>query len=208
MLKVLNKVTSSFILSVCFGSLSLAETSASLGIDSSVVENTCYYDQAKMLAMSPFEFDQDYENGWPSVADQEGCLSVAADLVRLYYQTNSLSQNKLKEFVWHEGQLRAEVGQYNEAIDLMEQSRKTSSEDDTGWNIYVSASIAFLRSDLSSLKAMREKLAVIPKPDDLPTTDGNGTPFVVNWPPNLDIVDRFIKCFGQNYAEAYGNCRD
>jgi hypothetical protein len=167
----------------------------------------CYYSEKSMLAMSPFKFDQDFENGWPSIADQEGCLEVAADLIQKYYQTQDLSQNALKNFVWHEGQIRAELGQYKAAIRLMEQAKKNEDEDDIGWNFYVDATIAFLQADMNTLKLSREKLQQIPIPADLPTTDGDGNPYEVVWPPNLNIVDQFIKCFGQDYAVAYAQCK-
>jgi len=60
---------------------------------------------------------KNYENGWPSVADQEGIVKCGSRFNSPYYQKTNLLCHKinLKVCFWHEGAtLEAKVGQYNE----------------------------------------------------------------------------------------------
>lgn len=185
----------------------LALTLSSLSIANAVtIEPKCSYDKEKMLELSPKAFDQNYEEGWPSLVKNGECLETAADLIHTYYTKNEISTGAMRTFVWHEGQLRAEVGQYQQAIRLMQQATKPADKDSSGWNHYVHATIAFLKSDMKQLRALREELASVPKPEGFNPKDANGNPIQVDWPPNLAIVDKFILCFGQPYSEAYGGC--
>lgn len=103
---------------------------------------------------------------------------------------------------WHEGQLRAELGETDEAIALLEKDRRPT--DVSGWNDYVDATIAFLRNDRTGLLAARDRLAKRPLPPDMKWVDAKGAPVAVtNWPENLDVVDRLIACFGQGYRVGY-----
>jgi hypothetical protein len=165
--------------------------------------STCGYDREGLLALDEASFDQDLEHGWRSVARQEGCLAVAADLIRDYREANSLSSRML---FWHEGQLRAYSGDVERAIPLLAKSQR---EDDDGlpWNLYVDATIAFLKQDKEALLQARDALANLPEPEAQLHIDafGNGIP-PPPWPPNLSVVDRFIECFGRTYPEAYARC--
>lgn len=170
------------------------------------IKKHCSYNEEAMMAMSPREFDQNYEKGWQSIADKEGCLEAAANAIRKYYKAKNISEGAMKSLVWHEGQIKAELGNYEEAIILLSKTKKSEDEDDIGWNFYVDATIAFLKSDIESLKDYRMKLSQIPMPDGMPTVDSEGNPYQITWPPNLNVVDNFIICFGKPYSVAYGGC--
>ncbi|MBV9883888.1 MAG: hypothetical protein JO276_12845 [Sphingomonadaceae bacterium] len=142
--------------------------------------------------------------GWRALAGRPGCEGVAADLIHAY---RANLEAHLSILYWHEGQLRANIGQYPEAIRLMELSRKP--EDRFGWNPYVDATIAFLRGDRTALVAARTQLAGLPRPAGFEDrTLPNG--LHVTWPMNLEVVDGLVRCFGRPYREAYSlpECRE
>lgn len=158
--------------------------------------NECKYDKAS-LDTGFTAFDQDSGNGWRALSMKPGCEEAAANMIRAYRMN---AEARMRLLYWHEGQLRAEVGDYRSAIALMEKSREQPERDRFGWNAYVDATIAFLRNDQRATAEARDRLASLPKPDMF---DGRRS-----WPPNLDVVDGLIKCFGQAYKVAYGStCR-
>jgi len=158
----------------------------------------CQVDNRAMMDLGYAAFDQDPENGWRALARRPGCDARAADLVRDY---RDQVQRRMTILYWHEGQLRAGLGQAEEAIRLFEQSRKP--DDQFGWNPYVDATIAFLRGDRGALAAARERLAALPKPADFEERTLPGG-FRTSWPLNLQVVDGLVRCFGRPYREAYG----
>ncbi|MFZ8477759.1 hypothetical protein ACO1MN_15985, partial [Staphylococcus aureus] len=65
---------------------------------------------------------------------------------------------------WHEGQLRALLGQTDAAVALFDAAREPPANDEIGWNIYVDGSIAFLKHDRAGLQKARDTLAKLPRP--------------------------------------------
>jgi hypothetical protein len=156
----------------------------------------CDYDR-KSLDLGFDAFDQDAVGGWRALSAKPGCEKAAADMVRAY-RMNYESYSSL--LYWHEAQLRASTGDYASAIPLMQKSRGPKDRDKFGWNAYADATIAFLRSDKKALFRARNQLIDLVKPDNVAAER--------KWPPNLDIVDALIHCFGQPYKIAYGStCR-
>jgi hypothetical protein len=45
-----------------------------------------------------------------------------------------------------------------------------------------------------------------PKPADWGPHDRQGRPLPIARPPNLNVVDGMIRCFGKPYQEAYSAC--
>lgn len=179
----------------------------------------CAYDADAMLALDETAFDQDLAGGgggWRAVGNIPGCEIAAADLLARYRARHPGAGSIL---AWHEGQMRASAGQYEQTIPLLESARKPAGQDLAGWNHYVDATVAFLRQDRPALVVARERLAAVPYPEGagLPALkDGYlepptrpGQPAIrMRWPPNLDVVDELVTCFGRPYAEAYGaSCR-
>jgi len=175
----------------------------------------CSYDRDAMLAMEPDAFDQDLEGGWRPLADR-GCQREAADLLAAYAaQPKAAGRTTI---TWHEGQMRAELGQIEQAIALMERSRKPAGQGDPGyWNAYVDGMVAFLRQDRRGLEDARARLVALPSPPEMAQnikdgrfhfTTAGGQKVDVAWPPNLDVLDGLLRCFGKPYLEAYGTvCR-
>ncbi|WP_137863702.1 MULTISPECIES: hypothetical protein [unclassified Sphingomonas] len=170
----------------------------------------CAYDRAAILALDERAFDQNLEGGWRSLA-AAGCTPEAADLIRDWRVLHKATATIL---FWHEGQLRAEAGQADQAIALFEQSRRTMGEDGSqAWNLYVDGSLAFLRRDRAAFDAARAKLSALPQPatfdanpkgpDGKPILLPDGRPLTVAWPPNLNVFDRLSRCWGQGYKVAY-----
>ena len=153
----------------------------------------CQVDRDAMLALGMNAFDQDHQGGWRPLSERPGCEGAAADLIRDY---RAFLQDRLPILYWHEGQLRAKVGQTDAAIRLMDRTRRDPGDERAPWwNAYVDATLAFLRGDRPALSAARVRLAAVPRPAD--------TPAERRWPPNLAVVDGLIRCFGRPYREAY-----
>ena len=71
------------------------------------------HDRAALLALSPADFDQDLEGGWRPLGEKPECAAIAADLLAAYRKARwgDLTQSELHTNYWHEGQLRAGLGQ-------------------------------------------------------------------------------------------------
>jgi hypothetical protein len=160
-----------------------------LGLNAKVVraDGACAYDKAKLMALDEPRFDQG-SSGWRAIGEKPGCEAIAADLIRDYRE---LHGDESFILFWHEGQLRAIAGDYQQAIILMTRSRRRIAVDMTGWNQYVDATIAFLQKNKPALLAARTRLVEV-QPQSL----------------NLDVVGGLIRCFSKSYGAAYGkNCR-
>ena len=120
------------------------------------VRAECNHDRERMLSLNLKSFDQDEGDGWRKIAKVEGCKPVAADIIREYRIKNSTKESIL---YWHEGQLRAELGENESAIFLFEKTRRPSDLNRIGWNFYLDASIAFLKKDKEKLLKSRNLLA-------------------------------------------------
>ncbi len=168
-------------------------------------QDACTHDRSALLALEYDRFDQDMFGGWRQLGFKMECELVAADLILAYRQTNTakLTPNNHKILNWHEGQLRASSGQTEEAIALFERSNDPT---ETPWNEYARATIAFLRGDRSGLLTSRARLSLAAKPDWFEQSRRQFREKFggdLHWPPNLDVVDGLIRCFGRPYREAY-----
>lgn len=94
----------------------------------------CAYDHARLLALDENQFDQDMSGGWRQLSSIPGCARVAADVLHDYREAHHIESGLL---FWHEAQVRAQDGQYPEAIALMKRAYKSPEEDKAGWNLYV-----------------------------------------------------------------------
>jgi hypothetical protein len=170
----------------------------------------CSYDRQALMALDEHSFDQDVTGGWRTLANISDCQDVAADIIRDYRESHHLTTGIL---YWHEGQLRAVANHYEQAVPLLEKSRKPAMEDLAGWNLYVDATIAFLQKDLVALEKARQTLSMLQPSGDLQVRDGylqiNGQRSRIAWPMNLDVVDGLRNCFWKSYSDAYGlACRN
>lgn len=163
----------------------------------------CVHDRERLLSLEVSEFDQDMQGGWRRIAAMPYCAEAAADLIKEY---RSRSEGQHTALTFHEGQLRARVGQTERAISLFEDSRTAPETDRYGWNHYVDATIAFLKRDRDALLRSRAALAALEEPEDFRPVDQDGNEVDISWPPNLNVVDGFLACFDRPYSEAYG-CR-
>lgn len=197
--------TLALVLASCTGSPVLKQRS---------IDQQCSFDKATLLALDEPSFDQDLANGgggWRGLASKQGCELVAANLIAEYRSAHNLDSHIL---FWHEGQLRAFSGQSAQAISLFEKAYKPAQQD-FGWNAYVAATIAFLRSDRQALDQALIILKSTPAPPgetlkhgQLEVTLSDGTRTAVPWPPNVDVVEGLQRCAGKTYREAYSSaCR-
>jgi tetratricopeptide (TPR) repeat protein len=172
-----------------------------------IAENPCPGSIIALLGPDYRSFNSDTSGGgWRFVADKEGCKGIAADLIKTYRETKIAGQTR--SLLHHEAQLRGAVGDYAEAIALLEEILET--EPDISNRLYHQAEIAFFRRDKDALLASRTSLATLPKPDEF---DGGVERFKEHfpdqrpptWPINLDVVDGLINCFDKPYSEAYSS---
>ena len=171
-----------------------------------VPEPDCSYDLEAMLALDRNEFDQNLpDGGWRGLYNR-GCYEEAAELIREWRHEK---RDDTSILYTHEGQMRAYAGQTEEAIALLRLTYKPIDEDaNFGWNYYMDGTIAFLERDREGLKTAIEKLAAIPKPEAT-AVYADGRPAKIIWPPNMNILKGFEKCWDSPYREAYGtgdNC--
>jgi hypothetical protein len=113
---------------------------------------SCRYDRQAALALGRDAFDQDPNGGWRALSKIKGCEAMAADLIADYRAAHPGDPGPL---YWHEGQLRAGIGDYERAVVLFDQAKSR----DGPWNLYVDGSVAFLLRDRASLEAARRMLA-------------------------------------------------
>lgn len=171
----------------------------------------CDYDRDAMLALAPAAFDQDLSGGWRALAEKPGCEAAAADLLAEWREAHraELKIGDLHINYWHEGQLRAGLGQNQKAIRLL-MAGVNPQVDGDGFQDYALGTVAFLNGDRAGLVAARERLASLPRPEGFQRSADafrEKYGFEVKWPMNLDVLDGLIACFGKPYDEAYGDCR-
>ncbi|NZA26243.1 hypothetical protein H0E84_07575 [Luteimonas sp. SJ-92] len=179
----------------------------------------CAYEREALLSLDEQAFDQDLSaggGGWRRIGNVPGCERAAAELIGAYRDRHG---NHSGTLLWHEGQLWAQAGEHERAIPLLERSKRKPEDDRIGWNHYVDATVAFLRNDRAGLGRAREalsKVEYVPGPDLPPLKGGyievtgqaGQSSFRFRWPPNIEVVDGLLNCFGKPYREAYGaSCR-
>lgn len=173
----------------------------------------CSYDEDAMLALDEAAFDQSLPNGgWRAIGNIPGCEVAAAELIAAYRVRHPAASSTV---AWHEGQMWAAAGSHGKALPALESARKDPARDPAGWNHYVDATIAFLAGDREALEQARARLAAVafdessglpPLVDgfiELPTQAGQPS-LRMRWPPNIEVVDGLLNCFGKPYNEAYG----
>lgn len=171
-------------------------------IGAKAAQTTCIDNKAALLGLDFMSFDQDFEGGWRAVADTPGCKSEAVKLIEAYQQQRTdLSDGMKHTLRLHQAQLHAELGQNEAAIALFKESYKPNERDRSGWNAYMDATIAFIDKDKSELVDAIERLKAVPRPEGFDPRDADGNPIEVSWPPNLAIVESYLRCFDKSYVE-------
>ena len=166
------------------------------------VEPDCSYDLDAMLALDRDAFDQDMEGGWRPLGKIDGCEEATAELIRAWRHEKRAHDAIL---YWHEGQMRAYAGQTKQAIALFKLTYDSQDKDaGFGWNHYVDGTIAFLSGNRDRLETAIERLKTVPEPDNLSFTRPDGSTVTMSWPPNLNVLEGFEKCWGETYKVAYG----
>jgi hypothetical protein len=180
--------------------LALAVAASSIAIAQATATEPCAYDRTAALAMSRDAFDQDANGGWRALSKVPGCEVAAAELIAAYRAAHPQSPSGL---YWHEGQVRANIGDYERAAALFGQSKG----QDVAWNLYVDGSIAFLRKDRPGMDRALHDLAAIPQPPWFADTAADVLKRMgvkITWPENLPVLEKLSLCFDKTYLEAYG----
>ena len=118
-----------------------------------------------LMALSFDEFDQNMAGGWRYYADK-GDLETASELIKLYLSNHpEIESSHRRVMNFHCGQMLAMMNKNMEAIPYMEASKNTE-KDIMQWNIYVDATISFLRKDRDvfdekiSRSCLKNKIAI------------------------------------------------
>ncbi len=154
-----------------------------------------------MLDMTFAAFDQGVD-GWRSLDSSLVCSDYADDVLAEYRSRHGpgLAPANVSLLMWHEAQILAVQGDLPRSIDLMQEAAFPGEPE---WQqLYRDGSIGFLKGDLPRLKAARDRLAKLPRDASLSLPGGKEAA----WPPNLDVLDGLISCFGKPYSVAYA-CR-
>lgn len=154
-----------------------------------------------MLDLSFHDFDQG-RGGWRSLDASFACSDEADDALAAYRarHASDLSAANASLLMWHEAQVLADQGDTERAASLMKEAAWVGEPE---WQrLYREGSVAFLEGDLERLRAKRTSMAELPRDPGLTLPDGTEA----TWPPNLDVLDGLIACFGKPYDVAYG-CR-
>lgn len=122
-----------------------------------------------LLTLTPEEFDQDEEKGWRKL-EKTGHALEAAQAIKTYLLVNkdklhdgspdNLELESLMHF--HVGQLIASHDdRYTEAIESFERASMPGNER---WNLYILATIDFLKNDLVALNEHLKQLKQVEDP--------------------------------------------
>ena len=163
--------------------------------------DSCASKADAMLDLSFRDFDQG-SRGWRSLDASFACSDHADDALAAYRarHASDLSVANASLLMWHEAQVLAGQGDTERATSLMKEAAWVGEPE---WQrLYREGSVAFLEGDLARLRAKRNSLAQLPRDGGLTTPDETEA----SWPPNLDVLDGLIACFGKPYDTAYA-CR-
>jgi len=142
------------------------------------------------------DFDQSPGHGWRALAEDQKRFTEAARMIESYLVAHSKQKAYEQATLrFHAAQCLAFEGSDSSiaaALAHLRDARVNPELPDSPirWNDYVTATEAFLKGDLPTLKAARDRIASGPK--------WNGEV------ANLDVVDRLILKWGKSYADAYG----
>lgn len=169
----------------------------------------------RLIGLSYRDFDQDFNGGWRAIDYKDGCKVAAQNMLKSYLTYHAYKhQSERSMLMWHAGQVLAGDNKYDEAVKYFKQTYK-SGDRSTEWNLYVDATIAFLRKDKSALITARDTLALQPVSDEMKASRREflkQSPNVswpegfVDEPQNLSVVNKLIKCYNEPYSVAYGKC--
>ena len=171
----------------------------------------CGYDRTAMLALSPEKFDQDPHGGWRPLADKVNCRAAAADLLASYRTANRvrMTLGELHLSFWHEGQMRAVLGDGRRAVPFL--LAGVDPSDTSDFADYALGTAAFLQHDHPALESARARLARTPPPANWAESRAEIKArygLTPSWPPNLAVLDGLRACFDKPYAIAYAQpCR-
>lgn len=172
---------------------------ASLAACAKPSTNSCEARADAMLNLSFEAFDQG-PDGWRSLDGSLACPDSAPEVLAEYRHRHrdTLSRPNISLLTWHEAQVRAAQGDDQPtAVRLMQEAAFTG---EPAWQrLYREGSIAFIEGDRSRLMAARDELVGLPRDPMLKGLNGSE----VEWPPNLDVLDGLISCFGKPYSVAY-----
>ena len=174
-------------------------------------------EHARLMALSQDAFDQDMDGGWRPVGQRDGCRRVAAHLLLDYAETHGLTPDD-GVVTWHAAQMFAQAGDYNDALRMFRREYDpTLGPDDEhyDWTLYGRGTVEFLEGDRPALERTISQYAALPVDQErkdalLRYAEENNVSFppevLAGRPANLVVLEGLLRCFGEPYDVAYGQC--
>ena len=144
---------------------------------------------AAQLSLDYTAFDgRPGKHGWRTLG-ASGCAEAAVELLDAYLQAhrNELSGQQQRELSFHMGQTFALAGQELHALPYFERAQSTAATAE--WQIYVAATLGFLRRDRGALESAYAAYSAI-SPSSM----------------RLRIIAGLVACPSESYAKAV-HCR-
>ena len=162
-------------------------------------------ERERLLSLGLVAFDRS-DGGWRPYGAAH-CYSEAANLIADYVEGHAavLSADDESLLRFHSAQMLADADRNDDAVGQLARVLNLDAaraQSDPGWRFYVQGSIDFLRQDRPALDQ-----AVV---DLKRYADGESGAVQAGDRLNLNALHGLQKCFGRNYAYAYGapDCRD
>ncbi|MCA0131704.1 hypothetical protein [Winogradskyella alexanderae] len=110
-----------------------------------------------IMELSFYEFDQNMDGGWRYYSNKEDFES-ATTLIKLYLEKHQDIESAKRGIIsFHCGQMLALLDKNEEAIPYMEAS-KMKENDVMNWDVYVDATIAFLKKERETFDKKKAEL--------------------------------------------------
>lgn len=136
-------------------------------------------------------FDQSPpKGGWRALENLGEDLEIARIIEGYANCRPGLTPEQKATLVFHAGQIYADLGKNDLALEKMRRAYDENLNKKYHWNSYVDGSIAFLKKDLEKLKAARDKVQ---------TAEPHH--------PYVGTLNDMIQCFKRPYKE-FEKCRN
>jgi tetratricopeptide (TPR) repeat protein len=125
------------------------------------------------------------------VLENKGKDLETAEIIDGYIHCRAgLTPEQKATLVFHAGQIYADLGKRELAIERMRQAYNKNLDQKYHWNSYVDGSIAFLERNLEKLKAARDHVQAAESDH-----------------PYVETLSDLIRCFNRPYKD-FENCRN
>lgn len=172
---------------------------------------------ARLMALPQDAFDQNMRGGWRPLGQRDGCERVAAHVLLDYADAHALTPND-GAVTWHAAQMFALAGDYDDALRIFRSEYDPAlkpGDEGYDWTLYGRGTVEFMEGDRPALERTIGQYAALPVDQEridatLRYAEENGVSFppevMAGTPANLIVLEGLLRCFGEPYSVAYGQC--